>query len=135
MHSNVAGWTKDNYVLGKKIVNDEHPDIICVNETHLPGTEELVLEGYRWFGHNRSKQHIRAPKGSGGVGIFVSTSLLDGFNVELYDKTYDGILGIRLQRITEYSVYVFSVCHLRIHHGGGTLQNFMPIYYISYLLC
>ncbi len=58
-------------------MNDENADIICVNETHLAETEELVLEGYRWFGHNRSKQYIRAPKASGGVGIFVSTSLLD----------------------------------------------------------
>lgn len=47
-----------------------NPDFISLIETHLTGLNTIDIDGYTWFGFNR-KTHIKAPKGSGGVGILV----------------------------------------------------------------
>ena len=68
---NVVGWTLANSRLRKAILKTQNADIISVNETHLKPDEVITLEGYIWYGFNRQIVHIQAPKGSGGVGIFV----------------------------------------------------------------
>ena len=84
-------------------------DIICVNETHLQGDAFLDLENFTFYGHNRHSTHIRAPKGSGGVGIFVKNDIISQLNVSVLDKSYDGILGISLiSKETDYSIVIFS---------------------------
>ena len=66
-------------------------DLISVNETHLPGDTVISLPGYSWFGYNRQFKHCRAPITHGGVGIFVSTHVMNCFNVCVIDKSFDGI--------------------------------------------
>ena len=87
-------------------------DIICVNETYLQGDASLDLENFDFYGHNRHSTHIHAPKGSGGVGIFVKNDIILQFNVSVFmvlDKYYDGILGISLiSNETDYSIAIFS---------------------------
>lgn len=66
----------------------------------------IHLEGYVWFGQNRMT-HIKAPRGSGGVGIFVKSFLFREYEIEIVDKTVDGIIGICFTH--RYSDYGFAV--------------------------
>ena len=89
IHTNVCGWTESNNELRCALLLSLNADIISVNETHLLGNNILELPNYVWFGNNRLGIHVRAPKGSGGVGIFVHTKLLDCFDVQIIDKSQD----------------------------------------------
>ena len=87
------------------------PDFISLNETHLTGSDVIAIEGYTWFGHNR-KTHIRAPRGSGGVGILVKNKIFSSYSVRVIDKSMDGLIGLELKNlITEYCFIIFS-CYL-----------------------
>ena len=84
-------------------------DLICINETYLKSTQVVELEGYKFYGYNRSSVHVNAPKGSGGVGVFVRNALFDTFEVTVIDKSYDGILGLLLtEKETLYKVAFFA---------------------------
>ena len=95
-HINVGGWTENNSTLRTEILKHMDSDVICINETHLQGNATIELQNYTYYGFNRQLTHIHAPKGSGGIGIFVKDKLLSTFNVSVFDKSYDGILGISL---------------------------------------
>ena len=72
--------------------------------------QTINLEGYHFYAHNRQHTHINAPKGSGGVGIFVRNSLFDVFEVNIIDQSYDGILGVLLKsKQTEYEIVIYAV--------------------------
>jgi hypothetical protein len=72
----------------------------------------LNVTGYTWYGNNRSFVHVRARKGSGGTGILVKDSLFQTFYIDLIDKSFEGIIGIRLiDKISQCSVVIFS-CYL-----------------------
>ena len=64
-------------------------DIISVCETHLRGSDSVSLSGYIWFGHNRQELHRNAPKGSGGVGIFLKNCLLELYDIKVIDRIID----------------------------------------------
>ena len=71
------------------------------------GDSILFLEGYVWFGHNR-RTHIKAPRGSGGVGLLVKSHLFGEYEIETVDKTVEGILGICFtHRYSDYSFVVY----------------------------
>ena len=89
---NVNGWTDRNARLRAEILSYVNSDIICVSETHLKGDLQLDMNNYVWYGFNRGKTHIKAPRASGGVGIFIKASLLDVFSVSIVDKTCEEIL-------------------------------------------
>ena len=106
---NAGGWSTNNGELRKKLLKYIDSDIICINETHLQGDTTIDIEGFTFYGHNRHSTHIRAPKGSGGVDIFVRNDLFSHFNISILDKSYDGILGISIiSKETEYSNAIFS---------------------------
>ena len=69
------GWAQrkdtDSFMLRKELLNHLDLDIIGIAETHLLNTQVNKIDGYSWFGNNRSNIHIRAKKGSGGVGFLV----------------------------------------------------------------
>ena len=52
-------------------------DVIGIAETHLLQNNYIDVEGLKWYGNNRKQIHIRAPKGSGWVGIFVKNVLFE----------------------------------------------------------
>ena len=84
-------------------------DVICLSETHLTGSNEITIEGFKWFGYNRQSVHLRAPKGSGGVGIFVKDTVLENFNVHVVDKCYEGIIALSfMHKVSEFSLIIFS---------------------------
>ena len=66
---NVNGWTETNKNLRGEIITQINADIVCLGETHLKDTCGNELNNYTWYGFNRDKIHVRANRGSGGVGI------------------------------------------------------------------
>lgn len=51
--------------------------------------------------------HIKAPKGPGGVGLFIKKWLFELYNIDTLDNSYDGILG----ELNDFEFVVFS-CYL-----------------------
>lgn len=108
----MCGWTKDNHNLREAILNSLNADIITICETHLRDQEVIDINGYSWYGHNRTDIHRNAPKGSGGVGIFIKQCLFNCYNIEVIDKSFEGILTLRLtNRNIKGELIVFS-CYL-----------------------
>ena len=108
-HINVGGWTINNNELRLICLKNIDSDIICVNETHLQGEASVEIDGYTYYNFNRRSIHVIAPKGSGGVGMFVRNKLFSIFDISILDKTYDGILRIALiSKNTDYSIAVFA---------------------------
>ncbi len=109
-HINVNGWNVNNSELRKRIVEFRHADIICINETHLHGTEQLKLDGFIWLGHNRKSLHVRARRAYGGVGLFVKDWLYSEYKIEENYKIYDDMLGIMFtHKVTGYRFMIYSV--------------------------
>ena len=93
-----------------KLIDHIDAQIICINETHLKNNQTINFDGYKFYAHNRQITHINAPKGSGGVGIFVRNSIYEEYEISIVDKSFDGILGILLtSKQTGYKIVIFSV--------------------------
>ena len=93
------------------IINHLQPDIISLNETHLTGEASINLDGYVWYGNNREK-HVKAPRGSGGVGICVKCDLLRLYKVKIITKEVDGILGLQFISLSSPYCFVIFTCYL-----------------------
>lgn len=108
-----------------------NPDIISLNETHLVAEDVVELSGYSWFGNNR-KRHIKAPKGSGGVGFLVRSELFEHFKIKVMDKFVDDIIGVHFEhRNTSYNFVVITslaICPRRDLLEGETVKCSLPIY-------
>ena len=72
----------------------------------------MNIEGYIWYGNNRKHIHKRAPKGSGGVGVFVRNELTDLFKIELLNDTMEGILWLSLISKSTTETLKVCVCYL-----------------------
>lgn len=60
-------------------MNLSNGDIISVNKTHLTGRGEIYVSDFDniWKRSNKKKNiHIKAPKGSGEVGLFIKSGCL-----------------------------------------------------------
>ena len=78
----------------------------------MGGNSTINIDGYEWYGHNRLIKHKDAPKMSGGVGILVKSSIVRCCDVNIVDKSIDGILGITVTgKETDFSLCIF-VCYL-----------------------
>ena len=55
-------------------------------------------------------QHRRAPHAFGGVCFLIKNSVTRDYNLEIFDKIYDGVFGIKLT-CTDMSIIIF-VCYL-----------------------
>ena len=84
---NAGGWTIQNGELREQLVKLSECDIMCISETHLLKMQALNIENYKWFGYNRQLLHKNAPKGSGGIGVFVNQDILQTFDVNVIDKS------------------------------------------------
>ena len=74
---NLKGWTVNNSTLRCVIIRQLNQDVMCHVETHLTDENVLDIQGYTWYGHNRTVKHVKAVKGSEGIGIMVKNELLD----------------------------------------------------------
>lgn len=91
------GWSlKDieNKVFRENALNYLNCDVFCITETFLKYNETNVIEGYKFFSHNRSILHKEAKRGSGGVCIFVSMTLLSMYEVSVLDDSVEYILWL-----------------------------------------
>ena len=56
--------------------------------------------------------HRRAPKGSGGVGVFIKDSLFRDYIVKMIDKSVEGVIGLSVKHNkSEFTLLVYS-CYL-----------------------
>ena len=72
--------------------------VMALVETWFKGEEEIVVEGYRWFGRNRRSLHRKAVRGSGVVGLLVCEEVLERCVVEAMDTDVKDVLWIRLSQ-------------------------------------
>lgn len=78
----------------------------------MKNDDKLEIENYKWIGSNRKEIHRNAPKGSGGVGLFVKHWINQEYTSEIIDATYDGILCVKFtSKSTDLSFTVIS-CYL-----------------------
>ena len=104
--------TKSNEQLRIGIINEINADIFSLNETHLGGSQIINVEGYSWKGFNRTCVHKDAPKASGGVGFLIKDKILQEYSFEIIDKSFDGILCVKLtSKSTDYSLLLLT-CYL-----------------------
>ena len=55
---------------------------------------------------------MRSPFTHGGVGILIKNNIYGQYTINVIDKSFDGILGIKLtHKITKYNIVIFS-CYL-----------------------
>ena len=119
---NVCGWSrKDGGDMSMmRMVNDMReevldyykPDILALVETWLKGREEIVVDGYKWFGCNRHTLHRKAVRGSGGVGVLIREEVLKEYTVEVLDSDVEGILWLRLSKERDEESLVLAVCYI-----------------------
>ena len=78
----------------------------------MPKDGTLTCDGYTPFLNNRKEKHKDAPSPSGGVAILVKNEIFNDYTVEIIDKAYDGILGIKCtNKITKFTAVIFA-CYL-----------------------
>ena len=88
-------------------------DIVCLCETFLRSSDIINIEGYKWFGKNRTSISKTAVRGSGGVGVLVKESMFDRFSIDIVDKSHEDILWIACTQISNPDKIVFiCVCYL-----------------------
>ena len=108
-HLNVNGWTDLNSELRINIIKHSMSDIISLNETKLKKSENLEIDGYFWYGNNRSYTHVEAPTASGGVGFLVRESLANIYNFEEIDKSFTDIIAMKLShKISNFNFLIIS---------------------------
>ena len=109
---NINGWTEQNKLLRSEILLNINSDFVCLCETHLHDDTKISIPGYKWFGYNRPHRHVKARKGSGGVGILVLDKVCIDYDINIVDKIQDGILGILCtHKISNFKIAIFS-CYL-----------------------
>ncbi|CAC5419448.1 unnamed protein product [Mytilus coruscus] len=112
---NCRGWStrrNDNSTFRKLVLEHSNSDILAICESFLREEEQLCVPGYKWIGHNRTNLHRNAVRGSGGVGAFIRSELFNSFDIEIIDKSVEGILWIYFN--CKYSDLIFSLgmCYL-----------------------
>lgn len=112
----MRGWKNDtncdNYILRYHCLDSLNLDIIGICETHLKGFNKLSVPGYQWFGQNRTKLHLNAKLGSGGVGFLIRDSIFLDFNVEILNSDVEGILWLSLKHKTDILHLKVCDCYL-----------------------
>lgn len=102
----------DNHFLREQCVNLRNFDILGLAETHLTDDNVLKLKGYQWYGHNRKKIHVRAKRGSGGVGFFIKEDMCSDYDIIRLDDSYEGILWLELTPKVGKQELLCCVCYL-----------------------
>ncbi len=87
-------------------------DILCLSETFLCGDNSIDVNGYKYYGNNRSKTHKKAKRGSGGVGILVKDTLVNEYDIEILDKSREGILWLKLSSLSTNHSLCICACYL-----------------------
>ena len=107
---NINSWTENNKEKRLQVIRGLNPDIILLQETKLTGDKQIDVPGFLWFGNNRSFIKNRAKCGSGGVGILLNSNVTIDYHVEIFNRSFDGIIILQLiHKKSEYQVAIGSV--------------------------
>ncbi len=101
----------ENSVLRTSIIQNFNYDIWSISETYLEGDQKIDIVNYEWIVHNRATMNIQAPKTFGGSGLLFKIALYDTYNVQVLDKSHDGILIVCFQDKQTYISFVISSCY------------------------
>ena len=72
----------------------------------------MEIEGYECFAHNRQFRNRKLNRTFGGIQVLVKRNLLREYDVQILDKTFDGILCLQFKsKISDYCFIVIS-CYL-----------------------
>ena len=94
------------------MISDKNSSFYIICETHLPKDGTLSCPGYTPYLHNRQEQHKDAPSPSGGVAILVKNDIFIDYEIEIVDKSFDGILGIKCtHKVTKFTAILYA-CYL-----------------------
>ena len=120
------GWAQhkdtDSFILRKEMLNHLNLDIIGIAETHLLREQVIEMDGYSWFSNNRNNIHIRAKKGSGGVGFLVKKDILEQYSVQIEDDSIEGILWLKFVSKFKKTVLHTCVCYLPPHESSRNVD-------------
>ena len=115
---NVNGWSykrSDNVSsqIKRDIIDKHGSDIYSICETHLCNDDTISVDGYQWFGHNRTVPSGRAISGSGGVWFLISHEILKQYKADVTDKSTKGILWLTLTMKDKTDIgLLLCVCYL-----------------------
>ena len=74
-----------------------------------------MVYGYKFIGHNRTKLHQNARRGSGGIGVLIKWSILEDFDYSI-DKNAENFIWVILK-----------------HKMSGFKLNLCVCYFLSFL--
>ena len=94
-----------------EVIDFYRPDVMALVETWLKREEEIVVDGYRWFGRNRRSLHRKAVRGSGRVGLVVYEEALERCVVEVLDTDVEDVPWVRLSQENE-EMLTLAVCYI-----------------------
>ena len=108
---NIRGWGREHQAAKSLITKSNDCDILSINETWIKDDNDSInIEGYQWYGHRRRTVNRRAVKGFGGVGVLVANHLFPLYDIEITDKSIDGILALSLSnKVTNYKLMLITV--------------------------
>ena len=75
----------------------------------LHKNEELVFEGYKWFGNNRKITHRKAVCTCGGVGVLVKEPLLRFWSCEMFDDEVEDFLWVKFSSVVSELALLLAV--------------------------
>ncbi|MES9880125.1 MAG: reverse transcriptase family protein [Sedimenticola sp.] len=107
-----TGFETENYITRASCVREVDCDLIGIAETYLKGSTVLKMDGYTWYGVNRTRLHKNAKSGSGGVGFFIKNEMYNAFDISVLDDTGEDILWISLTHKFERHTICACVCYL-----------------------
>ena len=129
---NLNGWYEnktESKELKKNIIENIDSDVVGLCETHLKDNySEINLPGYTWFGNNRCNLSNRAVRGSGGVGILLKNQLLKEYDATILDRTFEGILWVRLCAKNDIS-FSIKICVAYLTPEGSSRGNVAQEFY------
>ena len=94
-------------------------DLLTVAETHLIGNNELRVAGYTWVWQNRTNIHINAKNVSGGVGLLIINTFASSYNIQVLDKSREGIFWMNFKHILNGICFNLCVCYLPPEGSSG----------------
>ena len=103
---------KDSHNFNCTVLTYLNLDIIGVCETFLKNGETLNLNGYHWFGNNRTSLHQNARRGSGGVGAFVKTEILEQYMCAT-DESMEDVIWLKFENRQTGHKFTVCICYLR----------------------
>lgn len=109
-----------------------------MTETHLSpqnDADAVNVPGYEWYPHSRVNKHVNASIVHGGVGLLVKKDMIRLFDIDILDKSRDGLLTVRMKnKHSEFSFVIFIVyCAPEGSPWSQDITDFYGQYCLKYI--